>query len=135
MSVPVPLRGKSGLTLLYLVMKLASYTLNIVNSEKRFPKRYRWCITSKIANSAVEILNNVNMANEVYVVTKEDYKLRRRYQKIALCETRSLLGMVDIATTTFNLQPSEKWVDMIKEVKNKIQQWVENDAKRYKDIV
>ena len=75
------------------------------------------------------------MANEVYVVTKEDYKLRRRYQKIALCETRSLLGMVDIATTTFNLKPSEKWVDMIKEVKNKIQQWVENDAKRYKDIV
>ena len=134
MSVPQPLRNETKLKLLDQVMKLTAYTLNIVNNEKRFPKRYRWCCTSKIVDSTYAILNYVNKANDIFVKTIEDYKLRRNYQQIAYSECRALLGMVDIATTSFNLTPSESWVVMIAEIKSAIKQWLDNDFKRYGTI-
>ena len=84
MSVPQSQRGESKLLVFSLVMKLSAYTMQIINNENKFPKRYRWCITSKIADSTLEVLNNVNKANSVYVSCREDYLLRRTFQKKGL---------------------------------------------------
>lgn len=133
MSVPKTLRGESKLQVFAVSMKLTSHTLQIINNEKVFPKRYRWCITSKIADSAVNILNCINKANSVYVTTDEDYKLRRSYQKQALAETYALMGMIDIAVTTFKLNGNkvEYWSSLLIETQNAIRNWAGKEAKKY----
>ena len=84
MSVVQSKRGESDLTLITKANELATYTINICTNEKNFPKRYRWCITNKIVEFALDINNKINMANSVFVKDESDYLLRKGYQTEAL---------------------------------------------------
>jgi len=104
---------------------LAEYTLRICSNEKSFPKRYRWCLTSKIVESAMNINNYVNMANSVFVKDDNDYILRKSYQTRALAESYALLSMIDIAYKTYGLETKriEYWTGLINEVQNLLRAW------------
>ncbi len=104
---------------------LAEYTLRICSNEKSFPKRYRWCLTSKIVESAMNINNYVNMANSVFVKDNNDYILRKTYQTRALAESYALLSMIDIAYKTYGLETKriEYWTGLINEVQNLLRAW------------
>ena len=104
---------------------LAEYTLRICSNEKSFPKRYRWCLTSKIVESAMNINNYVNMANSVFVKDDNDYTLRKSYQTRALAESYALLSMIDIAYKTYGLETKriEYWTGLTVEVQNLIRAW------------
>lgn len=67
MSVPKSKRGTSKLEVITKANELATHTIHICSNESCFPKRYRWCITAKIVDAAVEISRLINMANSVYV--------------------------------------------------------------------
>ena len=101
MSVPKSKRGTSKLEVITKANELATHTIHICSNESCFPKRYRWCITAKIVDAAVEISRLINMANSVYVNPesehwKADWELRRGYQVQALAQTYSLLTMMDL---------------------------------------
>ena len=74
--------------------ELAVYTIRICSNEKHFPKRYRWCITSKIVESALEINNLSNKANSVYVHDANDYKQEKNFRLEPLLDV-FLLNMID----------------------------------------
>ena len=65
MSVVASKRGEGKLLVLTKANELAVYTIRICSNERNFPKRYRWCITAKIVDSAMDISNYANMANSV----------------------------------------------------------------------
>ena len=107
--------------------------------KKEFPKRYRWCITAKIVDAAVEISRLINMANSVYVNPesehwKADWELRRGYQVQALAQTYSLLTMMDIAYRTFGIEGSKMdyWTGLVINVQNLLRNWKRSDENRYK---
>lgn len=54
MTVVKNKRTDSRLEVVTLSRKVASYTIKICSNESNFPKRYRWCITSKIVESAIK---------------------------------------------------------------------------------
>lgn len=139
MSVPKSKRGKSELEIVTKANQLSTYTIHICSNEKCFPKRYRWCITAKIVDSAVEISKLINMANAVYVnpnsVHKaEDWSLRRGYQVQALANTYSLLTMMDIAYRTFGIDGSKMkhWTELVMNVQTLLRSWKKSDEQRYK---
>lgn len=108
-------------------------------NESCFPKRYRWCITAKIVDAAVEISRLINMANSVYVNPesehwKADWELRRGYQVQALAQTYSLLTMMDIAYRTFGIEGSKMdyWTGLVINVQNLLRNWKRSDENRYK---
>ena len=125
MSVVKSQREEGKLTVITKSGELATYTVHICSNEKNFPKRYRWCITQKIVESAININNYVNMANSVYVKDNADYLLRKEYQTTALAETYALLSMIDLAYRTFGIDSNriEYWTRLIHEVQNLIRNW------------
>lgn len=133
MSVPKSLRGESKLEVFVKVEKLACYTLHICNNENHFPKRYRWCLTSKIIDSVLEIHCLITKANAIYVKDESDYKIRKSYSKMALSETYSLLSMLDIAFNMFKVESNriEFWTTLVMEVQSLIRRWIESDEKRH----
>lgn len=113
--------------------ELAEYTLRICANEKTFPKRYRWCLTAKIVESAMNINNGVNMANSVFIRDETDYMLRKQYQTRALAETYALLSMVDIAYRTYSLETArvEYWTRLIYDVQNLIRSWRKSEIEKH----
>lgn len=133
MSVVKSKQSEGKLVVVTKARDLAEYTLKICSNEKNFPKRYRWCLTGKIVESAVNIHNGVNMANSVFVKDDSDYLLRKSYQTRALAETYSLLGMVDIAYKTYGLESSrvEYWTRLIKDVQALIRNWRKAECEKH----
>lgn len=78
---------------------VAAFTIRICSNEKNFPKRYRWTITSKIVNEAVDICRYIRKANKC-VLNREmlkEYKKRRKYQNKAL----NSIGSMELAMDAF----------------------------------
>lgn len=96
MSVVKSKRGKSKFEVLVKANKLAAFTIRICSNEKNFPKRYRWTITSKIVNEAIDICRYIRKANK-RVLNREmlkEYKKRRKYQNKALGRIKLLAAQI-----------------------------------------
>ena len=133
MSVVKSKQSEGKLIVITKARELAEYTLKICSNEKNFPKRYRWCLTSKIVDSAMNINNSVNMANSVFVRDEADFMIRKRYQTQALAETYALLSMVDIAYRTYGLDTArvEHWTRLIYDVQNLIRNWRKAEIEKH----
>ncbi len=136
MAVVKSKRSEGAMKLFLKANELAVYTIQICSNEKNFPKRYRWCITSKIVDSAIEINNYVNMANSVYVKDIADRDLRKSYQTRGLAATYALLSMIDIAFRTFGIEGDriKHWTGLAVDVQSLLRNWRKSDVERYKNI-
>lgn len=135
MSVPKSKRSTSDLEVITKSYELAAYTIHICSNEKHFPKRYRWCITNKIVETAIEISKYALCANSIYVGNdSEAYDLRRRYQTIALTDTYALLSLMQIAYRTFAIEGDriDYWTGLVLEVQRLLRAWKQADGRRYK---
>lgn len=102
MSVPKSKRKQSELDVLVEADTLATYTIKLCTNEKKFPKRYRWCITQQIVSAAVSVAKYTSMANAIVANTEDSFWLRQSYQQHAIAEIDGLLTMMDISYRTFS---------------------------------
>ena len=136
MSVVKSKQSQGDLTLLTKANEMTCYTLQICSNEQNFPKRYRWCVTNKIVDSAVDINRFLNAANSVKVEEPDDYRMRRSLQKRALAETYSLLATIRVANSVFGIESGrlEHWSRLIYDVQNYLRAWAKSDKSRYKQV-
>jgi len=134
LAVPEGKRTESKLEVQTKAIELANYTITICSNEKNFPKRYRWCLTNKIVDTATEIMSDINTANSIYVSTKGDYELRREHQTKALAYTARLLGLMELAYVKFNIEGKriKHWTQLVIDVRELIKKWRKSDGERYK---
>lgn len=134
MSVPEGKRTESKLAVQTKAIELADYTITICSNEKNFPKRYRWCLTNKIVDVTLEIMNDINTANSIYVSTKVDYDLRREHQTNALAYTARLLGLMELAYIKFSIEDKriKHWTQLVVDARELIKKWRKSDSDRYK---
>jgi len=113
--------------------ELAKYTISICSNEKVFPKRYRWCLTDTIVKTAVHISNYLVMANSVYVNSQDMYRLRVKYQVMAMALSKSLLSNMQLAKEVFGIDDDRMryWTGLVYEVENLISTCRKNEAVRY----
>lgn len=135
MSVPKSKRTSDPeLDLITKSREMASHTIRICSNEKNFPKRYRWCLTNKIVDDAIDINRYINAANSINCDRNpEDYDIRREYQVNGLAKTYSLLSTMDIAYNTFHIDGNkiEYWTGLVLDVQNKLRGWKTSDEKRF----
>lgn len=134
MSVVSSKRGMGHLTVFTKANDLAAFTIRICSNEKNFPKHYRWCVTAKIVDAALDINNYITMANSVFVQSENDVALRHQFQQKAIASSYALLSMIDIAYRTFGIDSAkiDHWTGMILEVQNLLRNWKKSDKDRYK---
>lgn len=134
MSVVSSKRGMGRLTVFTKANDLVAFTIRICSNEKNFPKHYRWCVTAKIVDAALDINNYITMANSVFVQSENDVALRHQFQQKAIASSYALLSMIDIAYRTFGIDSAkiDHWTGMILEVQNLLRNWKKSDKDRYK---
>lgn len=133
MSVPENLRSVPKLEVLKNARSLVIHTIKIVNNEKNFPKRYRWCFTDKLIDETMSMYKNLIMANSINVQNSEDKMLRRKYQVTALSQIYGILSYIHISYELFGLSESKirYWTMLAEEEKTLIRKWRDSDAARY----
>lgn len=133
MSVVKSKQEIGELAVITAAAELAGYTVQICTNENNFPKRFRWAITNKIVDCAVDINIYLNAANSVYVEYPEDFRMRQSYQKKALATTHSLIATIKVAHRTFHIEASRRecWGRKIYKVQNLIRAWIRSDKERY----
>ena len=133
MSVPSSKRGESQLELISLAHTLAAHTIKICSNEKNFPKRYRWCITAKIVDTAIEIVKLINIANSIYVTDKGTFEMRKKYQAKALAETYALTTLMQIGYEVCGIDSRKMdfWTGLVSKERNLIRAWKKADENRY----
>ena len=133
MAVVKSKRGENELDVITKSRELAVYTVKVCTNEKNFPKRYRWCVTNKIVESATEIHRNIRKANEVFVKDNSDYLLRKKYQNKALAEIGGLLGDMDIAFELYGVDDKRMfhWTGLVINVQVLLRNWKKSDDKRF----
>ncbi len=147
MAIPKSKRTTTPLSVLVEADTLACYTILICTDEKRFPKRYRWCLTKQIIESAVQIKMHIAKANAVYVNDAESAKLRRTYQQEAVADIAALSATMDTAFRLFSglrhIDTAEKpkkciniatWTAQLDKVKSLLLAWKKSDTEKYKSM-
>ena len=147
MAIPKSKRTTTPLSVLVEADTLACYTILICTDEKRFPKRYRWCLTKQIIESAVQTKMHIAKANSVYVNDAESAKLRRTYQQEAIADIASLSATMDTAFRLFSglrhidvaENPKKRiniatWTSQLGKVKSLLLAWKKSDSEKYKSM-
>ena len=135
MSVPKSKRSHSDLEVITKANELAAYTIQICSNEKHFPKRYRWCITNKIVDCAIDISKYALAANSIFVGDDVDaYKLRKQFQTVAITNTYTLLSLMDIAYRAFGIEGDRMtyWTGLVLNVQKLLRAWKKADGEKYK---
>lgn len=116
--------------------ELAGYTLRVTSNEKNFPKRYRFSVVGKIQDKALEIVDLLIMANEIYPNTRVELERRTLYQKEARAACRSMMTLMEIAADTFGVNAGtlEHWTGMARDVRNHTTAWIKADLKRFNNL-
>lgn len=136
MSVPEGKRTKSKFEVLTRVREMASYTVQACSNDKIFPKRERWTVANRIVSVALEIMEQTDFANSIYVSVPSDYALRRTAQTTAVANTASLLGLINLAYVRYNIEGRKiaYWTSLVLEVRELLIAWRRADSDRYGKI-
>ena len=133
MSVVESKREEGELRALTKARELAVYTIRICCNENNFPKRYRWCITNKVVETALLINLYIEKANSVRLknATEVEIETRRKYQTIAIAETYAMTNLISISRDLFGLKGDkvEHWTRLVKSVRTLTRAW-KNSEKR-----
>lgn len=136
MSVPTGLRKEGELQVFIKAREVCVHTMKVCTNERYFPKRYRWCLTSKVVDNAVDMYAKLIKANSIRVVGKSDWEMRSALQLKAIADLEELLALLDVAQMVFNVSPRKVafWVRGITEVRTLARAWHNKDKDRFKNI-
>lgn len=136
MAVVKSKRSEGELTVVTKAKELVDYSCRICGNEDVFPKRNRWVLAYKIIENAQEIEDLILKANSVFVKTKGDYDLRRRYQTEALAQIAALTGSIDRGYRLYNIESRriKHWTGLVIDVQSLLRNWRNKDYERYKNL-
>ena len=134
MSVRKGDRSEGNLQVLNLIRIVSAHTLQKCRSEKVFPKSSRWIMAKPIMDECLGALTCVRRANAVYVGDDADaWRYRRNQQVQAHSHLDALLSLIDLAFTSFNIDPDavQYWTKITVEADEKLKAWMKSDKERY----
>ena len=102
-------------------------------SNKVFPKSVRFTLSQRMETAALDILQDLIEANEIYPRSPEEAANRAGLQQEALTKCKVLLNLLDIALERgyIDIRRCEDWTKKILDVKNLTASWKKKDATRF----
>ena len=124
-------RKHSELSVITKAKDLCSYILTVTEKS---PKRFRFTLTTKLQNYALNIIENLYRANEVFIVRGDtgSQERRREYQRQAMTECRLLAYMAQLAMEQGAILPKqyEQITKKAYDVQNLLGAWMKSDDRR-----
>jgi len=112
--------------------KLEHHTMTITSNEKRYPKKYRFCMVNRMQEYALNIIGDLMEANDMSLSDHGERPLRLRLQRSALRNCRLLLHYIELSYNMefINAESFEYWSKMANSVRNMIGAWYLSDKNR-----
>ena len=121
----------SELSVIIKAKDLCSYILTVTAKS---PKRFRFTLTSRLQNYALNIIENLYRANEVRLVKDRPDTAAKRseYQRQALteCHLLSYVAQVAMEQEAILKKQYEQITKQLADVQNLLAAWMKSDSRR-----
>lgn len=122
---------QSELAVITKAKDLCSYVMTVTDKS---PKRFRFTLVAKLQNYALDIIENLYRANEVFVKAGDREKAQQRidFQHQALTELKLLGYMAQLSMEQGCILPKqyEQITKKIHDCQNMLGSWLNSDRKR-----
>ena len=122
---------QSELAVITKAKDLCSYVMTVTDKS---PKRFRFTLVAKLQNYALDIIENLYRANEVFVKAGDREKSQQRidFQHQALTELKLLGYMAQLSMEQGCIMPKqyEQITKKIHDCQNMLGAWLNSDRKR-----
>ena len=122
---------QSELAVITKAKDLCSYVMTVTDKS---PKRFRFTLVAKLQNYALDIIENLYRANEVFVKVGDREKAQQRidFQHQALTELKLLGYMAQLSMEQGCILPKqyEQITKKIHDCQNMLGAWLNSDRKR-----
>lgn len=136
MTVPVHRRGENKLQAYKDTVAMTSYTLQMCENQKIFPKKCRWTICTKLIDYCLDSIIKIQQANTIKGTTPDEAKLRLKLQREILYNFQALWALMTVAYETYSI-PSAKvdiWSQLMLTADNRVSAWRKYDMDRFKKV-
>lgn len=105
---------------------------DMMTTEKRYPKKYRFTLVNRLQDKSLEIFECIVDANELSLTDKEECAERQRLQRRALTLCKTILFLIEVSyeKQLINVQQCETWTKAVCDVKNMTASWYKGDKAR-----
>lgn len=105
---------------------------DMMTTEKRYPKKYRFTLVNRLQDKSLEIFECIVDANELSLTDKEECAERLRLQRRALTLCKTILFLIELSyeKQLINAQQCENWTKAVCDVKNMTASWYKGDKTR-----
>ena len=123
---------KSELAVITKAKDLCSYIMTVTDKS---PKRFRFTLVARLQNYALDVIENLIMANETFV-SKGDMRAateRISYQRTVMSRLKLLSYMSELAMKQGCVLPKqyEHIAEQVYDTENMLGAWMNSDRKRY----
>lgn len=124
--------AKSELSVITKAKDLCSYIMTVTEKS---PKRFRFTLVSRLQNYALDVIENLIMANETFVSAGDTHSaaVRMSYQRAAMSRLKLLSYMSELAMKQGCILPKqyEQVTKYIYDAENMLGAWMSSDKRRY----
>ena len=124
--------AKNELTVITKAKDLCSYIMTVTDKS---PKRFRFTLVSRLQNYALDVIENLIMANETFVSAGDVRSATERmaYQRKAMTTLKLLSYMSELAMKQQCILPKqyEQITKQVFDAENMLGAWMNSDKRRY----
>ena len=126
-------KSQSELTVIMKAKDLCAYIMTVTQKS---PKEFRFTFTSRMQNTALDVIEHLYRANDVYVLVGDKearMQIRLDYQHQALTELRLLAYIAEMALKEKAILPKhyEQIAKQSADCMNLIGAWIQSDKRRF----
>ncbi len=124
--------AKNELSVITKAKDLCSYIMTVTDKS---PKRFRFTLVSRLQNYALDVIENLIMANETFVSAGDVRSATERmaYQRKAMTTLKLLSYMSELAMKQQCILPKqyEQITKQVFDAENMLGAWMNSDKRRY----
>lgn len=101
-------------------------------SEKRFPKKYRFTLVNRLQDRTLTIYESIQEANELDLSDPQEYRERQQLQKQVLTDCKIVLFFIELAFEKGLISNDQcaAWSKCVLDVKYMTASWKKKDRER-----
>ena len=124
--------AKSELSVIMKAKDLCSYIMTVTDKS---PKRFRFTLVTRLQNYALDVIENLIMANETFVSAGDMRSAAERssYQRTAMSRLKLLSYISELAMKQGCILPKqyEHITEHVYDTENMLGAWMNSDKRRY----
>lgn len=122
--------AKEELTVLIKSKELAEHTLRITSNTNRFPQKWRYSIVTRMQNTALDIYELVDSANNIDLKNDKNTRLEMQTKAIQMCTRMNTYIEMSMKLGIINRKSMEYWSKMVTDIKYMVIAWRTKDKQR-----